>query len=134
MLQAVRRAARDTLSGTCLAGEADFAYQGIADDLLAHHASRTAHHVEHTRRQATRMQQLGQAQGRQRRRAGRLDHECVADCHRRGDLVGHQGQREIPGDDRADYPDRSAHHQTGGFVRGQWDVLPARVRRLTRPA
>src|SRR5579859_6847620 len=55
------------------AGEPDFAHERMADDLLADHAPRAGDDVQHTGRQTASVHQLGEAEGGQRRGAGRFD-------------------------------------------------------------
>ena len=58
----------------------------------------------------TSVDQLGEAQRRERRLLGGLEDDGVAGGERRAELVAAHQQREVPGDDRADDADRLAAH------------------------
>ena len=82
------------------------------------------HDVHHAVRQAALLEQLDeadQAGGRIRRR---LDHRRVATDERREELPGGDGDREVPGGDDADDPDRApdGHGELVGHLR--WHGLP----------
>ncbi len=66
--------------------------------------------VEHAGGQPALVQQLGEAQRGQRRRAGRLGDDGVAGHERRGELVGQQRRREVPRHDRAHDAERPSQH------------------------
>ncbi len=67
-------------------------------------AAQARHHVEHAFRQTGLQGQFGQAQRRERRLLGGLEHYRVAHRQGRRQLPGGHVQGEVPGHHRADHP------------------------------
>ena len=78
---------------------------------LAHGMAVAGQHVEHPRRDAGLQGQGSDANGGQRRLLGRLEDHRVAGGQRRPQFPAGHHQREIPGHDGRDDPDRLAGHQ-----------------------
>ena len=115
------------------AGERDLvdrrmARQGVADDPAG-----TGHDVEDAVGQAGFGRQLGEAQGAQRRLAGRLEDDRVAGGERRAELPGGDDQRVVPGHDRGDHADRLAGDERQRIGPGRADLAVDLVDRLGVP-
>ena len=76
---------------------------------LARFVAVTAYHIQHAVRQARLFRQPGQPQGGEGRFFGRFQYHAIARDQRRAQLPAGQQQREVPGDDGRDNPDRFAH-------------------------
>ena len=89
----------------------------VADDARADRLAVAGDHVQDARREDLRGE-LRQAQRRQRRLLGRLEHDDVAGRERRRDLPDGHHQRVVPGRDLADDPDRLAadHRRVAAHV------------------
>ena len=123
MLQVGRRLRHDLLAGLGLAGESNLADLGVLDQLLAHHRAGADHDVEDTGRKTTLVHQLDEADRGKRGAAGRLGDHGVPDGEGGRDLVGQQGEREVPGDDRAHDTQRAPDDQAIGARHRELDVL-----------
>src|SRR5207302_1345450 len=123
VLQVRSRLGHHLLPGLSFARESDLAYLGILDQLLAHHRAGPDDHVEYARWESTLVHQLDQADGGKRGRAGGLGDHRVPDREGGSDLVGKQGEREVPGDDRADDAQRTADDHAIRARHGELDVL-----------
>ena len=102
--------------------------QGVADDPAG-----TGHDVEDAIGQAGFSRQLGEAQGAQRRLAGRLEDDRVAGGERRAELPGGDDQRIVPGHDRGDHADRLAGDERQRIGPGRADLAVDLVDRLGVP-
>jgi hypothetical protein len=110
--------------------------------------AKAGHHIQHARRNPGLQCQFAEAQRRERRLFGRLQHHRIARQQRGTHLPGGDDQRIVPGHDRAHDTERLAPHQRqvlrpgrGDFVvelvgeftvigdagRGGWDVGTERV-------
>ena len=78
--------------------------------------------VDDSRRQVRLAADIGEEEGRQRRRGSRLQNDRVPSRERRRDLPGQHEEREVPGDDLA------------GHTQGPGDATRKRVLELVRPA
>ena len=78
--------------------------------------------------------QLGEAERAERSELGRLDDQAVAGGERRGRLPGRHHDREVPGQDRTDHPDRLADDHPKGVAPGRRDRVVQLVDRLGVPA
>ena len=98
----------------------------LGDVLVGHerHAdlARPGDDVDDARRQVGLAADLGEQEGRQRRRRGGLEDDGVAGGERRRDLPGEHQQREVPGDDLRRDAERARH------------AARERVLELVRPA
>ena len=84
--------------------------QLVLDDRVADLRAGPGDDAQPALRQARLEQHLGQLQRRDRRLAGRLQHDRVAGGDRRPQLVGDQVEREVEGADRADHAVGDAQH------------------------
>ncbi len=88
-------------------GEGEVGDVGMAYEGVAHLGAAASDDVEVVGRQpAVVDQQPDQGQRRQRRLAGRLEHDRAPGGDGGGQLVGHQVEREVERRDGADHPDR----------------------------
>ena len=108
--------------------DARMAREGVADDRAG-----TGHDVEDAVGQAGLGRQLGEAQGAQRRLAGRLEDDRVAGRERRAELPGGDDQRVVPGHDRGDHADRLAGDERQRVGPGRADLAVDLVDRLGVP-
>ncbi len=99
------------LAGAGRAGERHHVDLAMAGQHLADHRAVAGHQVEHARRQAGGLDDLGQHEGVQRRHFRRLEHHGAAGGQRRRDLQRDLVQRVVPRRDGGDHADRLAHHQ-----------------------
>ena len=87
------------------AGEGDLVDVVVVDQRRAGLAV-AGDHVQHALGQARLERQLAEAQRRERRLLGRLEHDRAAGRQRRRDLPRRHQQREVPGDDLPAHADR----------------------------
>ena len=92
---------RDALAGGHRAGEADRVDALVVQQHLAHFGAAAHHQVEHARRQARAVQDVGDGPGAAGHQIGRLEHHGVAVGQGRGDLPGGDRDGEVPGRDQA---------------------------------
>jgi hypothetical protein len=103
------------------AGEGQHVDVGVQADRPAGGRAVTGDDVEDTGGQSGFGADPAQEQGRQRGRFGWLQHDRAACGEGRGDLPADQGEREVPGHDRADHAGRLPDDEgegVGGGVRG----------------
>ena len=81
----------------------------MLDQALPADAPGSDDHVHDTLGDATLERDPLEAQGRQRRELGGLEHDRVAGGQGRGELPGGDREREVPGRDQADHAQRLAH-------------------------
>src|SRR5207302_1310410 len=91
---------------------------------LSHHAPGADDYIDHTLRKLGLQSELRQAQRRQRRQLGGLQHHRVPTGERRPDLPAGDVEREVPGHDQPDNPQRLAEGQIDTPAR--WDGGTAR--------
>ena len=101
---------RDAPAGGGRAGERDLVDAGVAHQQLGDLAV-GGDDVEHARRQADVLGDLGEEVGVAGRLGRGLEHDGAPGDQRRGDLVGDEADRRVPRDDRADDADRLADQQ-----------------------
>ncbi|CAB4999056.1 unannotated protein [freshwater metagenome] len=89
-------------------GEGEHVDVGVTADRLAHRLAAAGHHVEHAVGQASLGGELSEAQRRQRRLLGRLEHHAVAGGERGRELPDGHLHRVVPWDDRPDDAERHA--------------------------
>ena len=77
----------------------------MLDQPPATHAARPCDHVQHALGEARLERDLLELERGQRRQLGRLQDDGVAGRQGRRDLPRRDDQREVPGDDQADYPE-----------------------------
>ena len=111
-LQGLRRGGRDPLPGRRRPGQRDEADIGMLDELRPGGLAVAADHVEDAGREDLRAP-LGQLQGGDRGRLGRLQDDRVAGRQSRADLPDRHHQRVVPGGDLADHADRLAPDDRG---------------------
>ena len=113
-LEIVRGRSRDDLAGLDVPGQRHEPYVRMLDDRLARGHAVAGDDVQDAGRQDLR-RELREAQSRQRRLLGRLQHLHVARGQRRGELPDRHHQRVVPRRDSADDPDRLTP-QPGGVA------------------
>ena len=84
--------------------------RGCVHERLADDGARAREDVEDAVGQPGRLEDLGQAQRRERRRVRGLGHDGVAGQERGAELVAQQRRGEVPGHDRGDDAERAAQH------------------------
>ena len=90
------------------AGERDERHVRMLDEALADRLAAAVHDVEDARRQPGLLEDLDEALAQHRRVARGLEDDRVAADERGRDLPARDGDREVPGRDRADDADRLA--------------------------
>ena len=104
------------------ARERDLVDHGVAGEGGAEDGARPRRDVEHPVREARFHRELGEPQGRQRRLRGGLEHHGIARRERRTELPGRDDERVVPGDDRADDPDRLPRDERERVGTGRADL------------
>ena len=130
-LHASRRELGDVLSDRSRPGERHLRDSPFGDEGLTEHRPLAGDHLEDVRPADLLAHDLGDPEGRQRRRLRRLrDHHVAAD-ERRPELVAEQRRREVPGDDRDDDPERPLEDEPVGADVEVRHVSAAKVLRET---
>ena len=133
LLQVAGRRLDDQLADLGRAGERDLVDVGMRGERGAGGLAEAGDDVDDARREAGLHDQLAEAQRRERRLLGGLQHDGAAGGQRRRELPGRHQQREVPRDDLADDADRLAH-RVGVPVAGRRQRDAARRSILRRPA
>ncbi|MNO98380.1 hypothetical protein D3C76_901250 [compost metagenome] len=112
-------------------------HQGIDVHVQAQGATglftQTRHDVEHALGNARFNRQLGQAQRRERRLLGGLEHHAIARSQCRGELPGGHVQREIPRHHRTDHPQRHPGDGRQGIAGGRRHLVVELVEAFAVP-
>ncbi|MNL13917.1 hypothetical protein D3C87_1348390 [compost metagenome] len=113
------------------AGEADHVHAGVTGQGRAHARAVAVDHVEHARRDARRIHDLGPEEPRQGRDLGGFQHHGAADRQRRRDLAADLVRRPVPrGDEGADADGLAADQGGAARLLLERIVLEHRNRRL----
>ncbi len=120
------------LAGGRGAGEGDLVDVRVCDQRLARLVTTSGDHVDHAVGQVGTGEQLGQAQGAQRRRLRRLEDHRVARGQGRSELAGELPHRAVPAPDDAHHAQRLLARvgkavAPGGYVRPEQLRGPAGV-------
>ncbi len=107
----------DRPAGLRRAGEADPPDPPVADQRCADLFTDPLHHVEHPRRDARLVRQVGEQRARQRRPFRRLEDHRVAGGQRRRALPGGEHERCVPRRDHDRRAGRHPQHPVGRAVR-----------------
>ncbi|MBV9605330.1 MAG: aldehyde dehydrogenase family protein, partial [Solirubrobacterales bacterium] len=118
----------DALSGCSRAGERDLADTWVADERLPDLRA-TTDDVQDSSRQAGLVQQLRDANRRERRRRSWLCDDGIPGDQRGGDLVREQKGWKIPSHDRRDHTERAPNDQSVGVVVEIGNMVPAKIAR-----
>jgi ParB family chromosome partitioning protein len=107
-LQVAGRRPHDLVTDFGRAGERDLVDVGMRGDRRACGLAESGDDVDHAGRDAGFLEQLAEAQRRERRLLGRLEDDGIAAGQGGAELPGGHQQREVPGDDLPDDADRLA--------------------------
>ncbi len=108
VLETIRRRLQDGDTGLARAGERDDRHVRMAHEALTDRAPAAVDDVDDALRDPGLVQQLDEALAERGRVGRRLEDDGVARDERRQHLPGRNRDREVPGRDRADDPDRLA--------------------------
>ena len=123
-LDGLRGALHDEPSDLGRAGEADLRHVRVLDQALPDHRALADEHADHALRDPRLEHELGEPERRERGQLGGLQHYRIAARKRRAELPARDVEREVPGHDQADDPERLAEgHRLATGCRNRLPVV-----------